>query len=1019
MLGQFLLSQYFIGRYVDDCDLFQSGEDPLLVLQSMQELINSWGELVEVTGGALRPDKSWWYLVEYVWSKGKWRAANARDDLDLVAKAPNGEEVSLKRLHVDEAAQMLGIWMSPSGNNKKIVSTLKKQSLEWAAKVRLGRPSQEEAMVALKVNVSARLKYPLACCTLSEKDCKSIMYPAVRAALGKAGIASNLSTRARDGPITSGGAGILSLYHYQGTSRIAALIEQVVRKTPTGSQIIMCIEDLVLDTGMYGRLWDMPFEDYCKYVPKHSWIFAICEYIFKHNIEINCDHATLSPNRTGDRSIMEKVCQHFNKSSDLRSINRIRQFHGVIHLSDLASADGRYINPEFLSRGQFDGRRNDYLWPTRHHVTTADYTAWRKAMEFLFPVTGLLTPLRQWNLENMDHWLNHWDWFTVENREFLFRQVGENEWRRHIRVDGNQYSFHKQYLIINHPPPATSLRATVRESRTSWILTCSNNDHTIQNDDRPPAITFDAITITTPTIAWFSQHYDSSHSTQRLLHHLLAGTAIAVSDGSYFEEYDIGACGWIIATPDGEEWIEGGGLVPDASDSYRCELAGQVGIASFLESIIIDNPNGRPQVTVSCDGLSALNRTGLSLDALRASGKHMDLVSILSTLWDKIPFTIAREHVYGHQDEQEDRVLTILESLNCKMDEKAKMIAQHQIDNRRRYRVPSTHLGFGTIKCHGTLVTSHIQKSIYTEIVHKGFVERLGEKLEIDPQVLETSINWKAYGKARKAVPLSSKTFITKWLSNTAATGVIMKNRGHRKHSNCPLCNAPEEDIMHVMTCRSTSASELRETQLQELQIWLRSRNTDPSITSFLITGLRSWFRDPYGDEPLYSCPHPRTFRALTQQLELGWFALLCGYITSDLSQAQHNYFRYTQRKKHGNTWAKQLSIKLWSITFNIWKHRNHVLHDTDAVHQLSGMEILKQSITAEYNLGQDELPRPYSPFFYQPLLLLLRKSHTYLKRWFMTVRAGRESYYENQPITDEFTTDTTLRVWIGLSPLE
>ena len=88
-------------------------------------------------------------------------------------------------------------------------------------------------------------------------------------------------------------------------------------------------------------------------------------------------------------------------------------------------------------------------------------------------------------------------------------------------------------------------------------------------------------------------------------------------------------------------------------------------------------------------------------------------------------------------------------------------------------------------------------------------------------------------------------------------------------------------------------------------------------------------------------------------------------------------------------------------------------------MHQLSGMEILKQSITAEYNLGQDELPRPYSPFFYQPLLLLLRKSHTYLKRWFMTVRAGRESYYENQPITDEFTTDTTLRVWIGLSPLE
>ena len=53
------------------------------------------------------------------------------------------------------------------------------------------------------------------------------------------------------------------------------------------------------------------------------------------------------------------------------------------------------------------------------------------------------------------------------------------------------------------------------------------------------------------------------------------------------------------------------------------------------------------------------------------------------------------------------------------------------------------------------------------------------------------------------------------------------------------------------------------------------------------------------------------------------------------------------------------------------------------------------------------------------PLILLLRKSHTYLKRWFMTIRAGRESFYDQQPVIDEFTTDATLRVWIGLSPLE
>ena len=45
--------------YVDDCDLIQTGNDPVVVLRSMQELINSWGGLIDVTCGTLQTDKSW------------------------------------------------------------------------------------------------------------------------------------------------------------------------------------------------------------------------------------------------------------------------------------------------------------------------------------------------------------------------------------------------------------------------------------------------------------------------------------------------------------------------------------------------------------------------------------------------------------------------------------------------------------------------------------------------------------------------------------------------------------------------------------------------------------------------------------------------------------------------------------------------------------------------------------------------------------------------------------------------
>jgi hypothetical protein len=70
--------------YVDDCDLIQSGEDPLTIARSMQRVIQQWGDLMEVTGGALASDKTYWYLVEFVWKRGKWVAVDSPLEFDLI-----------------------------------------------------------------------------------------------------------------------------------------------------------------------------------------------------------------------------------------------------------------------------------------------------------------------------------------------------------------------------------------------------------------------------------------------------------------------------------------------------------------------------------------------------------------------------------------------------------------------------------------------------------------------------------------------------------------------------------------------------------------------------------------------------------------------------------------------------------------------------------------------------------------------------------------------------------------------
>lgn len=57
--------------YVDDTDLFQTGCSVLDVHISMEEIITSFGGVMEVTGAAISTDTSWYYLVDYTWKNGK------------------------------------------------------------------------------------------------------------------------------------------------------------------------------------------------------------------------------------------------------------------------------------------------------------------------------------------------------------------------------------------------------------------------------------------------------------------------------------------------------------------------------------------------------------------------------------------------------------------------------------------------------------------------------------------------------------------------------------------------------------------------------------------------------------------------------------------------------------------------------------------------------------------------------------------------------------------------------------
>ena len=242
---------------------------------------------------------------------------------------------------------MLGVWTVPGGNRRKSIEQQRHAALNWGCKVKMGHPSQLEAWQAIHSNITAKLKYPLPACSYTEEECKSILYPALKAALPRTGLSSNLVTEVRDGPLELGGAGILSLYHRQGTACTTMVIEQIFKQTSTGKIPLTYKEDLVLVAGLYGSLCKMDFNKIAKYIPRHSLIYNMLQYNFLHNIKKYTLHGHIDPQRIGDAVLMGMATQFYQDQSTLKAIQRVRMAFDVIHLSDVCSIYGKSLGKRF------------------------------------------------------------------------------------------------------------------------------------------------------------------------------------------------------------------------------------------------------------------------------------------------------------------------------------------------------------------------------------------------------------------------------------------------------------------------------------------------------------------------------------------------------------------------------------------------------------------------------------------------------------------------------------------------
>jgi hypothetical protein len=143
---------YFVCyTYVNDTDLVHTGissTPPTQIFEEIQSMLDHWEGGLHATGGALVPQKSYWYGIDFEWhtTKLKWEYTTIAQLPGSLSMKDHQQNITLlERLEVGEARKTLCLWIAMDGNQVQQVPALLKKKLEWADRVQTKQLTKTEA----------------------------------------------------------------------------------------------------------------------------------------------------------------------------------------------------------------------------------------------------------------------------------------------------------------------------------------------------------------------------------------------------------------------------------------------------------------------------------------------------------------------------------------------------------------------------------------------------------------------------------------------------------------------------------------------------------------------------------------------------------------------------------------------------------------------------------------------------------------------------------------------------------
>ena len=913
------------------------------MIAHVQKGATDYGLLAQASGGILKQIKCAVYFLVYQFVRGRARLKHLKDLPPPIAEVarkdgtlapahitipqPDGSEVPIATLDVDEASKMLGFHFAPFGGSLHHMSQMKEKGLDWADRLASRPLPHRDAWLSFHAQLFPGMTWGLVAAIMSPSKLDDLMQSLYYKILPFLGVNRNITKFWRTLPERFQGLGLPNFAVVAFACKVHFLQCNWGFKDAASVLMSFAFESHIVEVGMYGNPFSWDYKKFHSLATDGSWFKNLWEYghFLKITLQVNSKYH-IQPIRERDRSLMELfVHAGFTAKLQLVSLNTFRKFKNVFHLSDIVCCDGQTVDQSVLSHEA--DKSLVHTFPLEQ-PTAADRSLWVEAIKAITSPSFTL-PVPLGNFIREPHL--KYDWFTNEAESILYRRCVRDLIDMtdvFLPVVDSYSTRYGRRFVWNH--------TVIEELETQGLRYASvghqdNHDVTFHSSAAIPR------SVPVSTSFWEVLHSFENQTFWKNFHcdgdgewihrGLILGSLVMVHDGSYMPHVSTEVCSAAIYIYCQITKNVAKGVIvehtPDA-DNYRAELLGGLMTQLVLRAASRRSSSPYKTANIYCDNQGVLNHGNAPHKSLCEKQAQADVIRSMKQITRENPFNTEWKWVEGHSVERKGwKNCDIYEKCNHIVDGLAKegLVTSYGEDDYISSLFPFEEVW---ITLSGKKVTGsprqafeqHWGYSTARDFFHK---ERIIDKFDFH------LVWWDGVARALYDYPKMFRVWLTKHVSEFCGTNLQLSYWKKEKSSLCPCCKTEVESTMHMTRCQAGGRKQMFRITVKVLTDWMADTHVDPVLIDMIEEYLFA-----QGTKQMIDCLQVQdtNFEVLAKVTDrLGWDCLLEGRVSKVWLEVVSPMLHESGTYLSPTRWGQQFIAQLLNITHKQWIFRNSYVH--------------------------------------------------------------------------------------------